>query len=168
MKKIAAKFLVVFFALLLRAVSEPLPVPEASRTPIDYERAFNAAHWQFSLVDRDLDSVYVTLFLEGREVVSTFLTEQHAHSLQPYIFDVVLSPILADSKQRDWHLRIHLREHAALTRSCPRPEIGGDTWEAQSPAFRIAPNRYELGRFYNHAEPKKQQRLVLTITTNKH
>ena len=167
MKTFAAAFWVVFFALILAAASEPLPVPEASRTPIDYERAFNAAHWQFSIVDRDLDTVNVTLSLDGREVVSTFLTELRAHSSQPYILDVVLSPILADAKQRDWHLWIHLREHAALTRSCPRPGIGGDTWEVQSPALRIAPNRYELGRFYNSAKPKKQQRLILTLTTNR-
>ena len=145
-------------------------VSEEHRNPLDYERAFDAVHWQFTIHQHSVHSVYVTLYLDGKELLTTGLSEQRAHSSKPHTFDIAISPIMGSLLVNDkWAVWLSLRSQASFTYIIPRPrDTNSMAWEGEPAPRAIAPNRFELARFYRKSDTKQRQprRLTLQIRIN--
>ena len=174
MKNFQCLILIMAFGHFAWAVTPAKPVvravSERQRTTLDYERMFDAAHWQFTIHQHSVRDVHITLYLDGKELLTTGLSEQHANSSKPHILDIALSPILGSLLVKDkWQLGMHLRGHACFSYVIPRPR-GTDSmaWEGEPAPRQIAPNRFELARFFDERDTKQRhpRRLILQIRIN--
>ena len=174
MKRIPLILIVIAFASSAFAAKPEKAIVHAvrgdDRAPLDYEGMFDIAHWQFTIRQRSVRDVKIALYLDGKELLTSELSEQTAHSSKPHILDVAIAPFLGSLLVKDkWQVGLSLRGHASFSTIIPRPHgLENMGWDAPRTP-ELAPNRFELARIFDNKEDSRHRHprhLVLQVRIN--